>query len=136
MMDRAAVQTMVFYRLAQWIRVCEKNVFCQDNVAPEFPFQSQHLLGCNPHCSTVAIQTPAPQTKTTVPPVARQVGPFTASKTFIKNAGVNISNNLQSPSLSTSAKNLEAKGFGRISLSKLCVGSHREGKKGKLQPDL
>lgn len=63
------------------------------------------------------------QTKT-VSPISRQVSPFTTSKTFIKNAGVNISNYSQSPSLSTSAKNLEAKGNGRISLSKLCAGSH------------
>lgn len=54
----------------------------------------------------------------------------------IKIAGVNISNNSLSPPLSTSAKNLEAKGNGRISLSKLCAGSHREWKRGKLQPDL
>lgn len=70
MMDRVAVQTMVSYWSAQWIRVCEENVFCQDNVAPEFLFQSQHLLGCNPHCSTAGIQTPAPQTKTTVSPIS------------------------------------------------------------------
>lgn len=77
-----------------------------------------------------------PKQRQLSPPPLRQVCPFTTSKTFIKNAGVNISNNSQSPSLSTSAKNLEAKGNGRISLSKLRAGSHWEGKRGKLQPDL
>ena len=102
-----------------------------------FCFNHNTCWGCNLHCSTAGIQTPAPQTKTTVSPLISDMSaPFTTSKTFIKNAGVNISNNSQSPSLSTSAKNLEAKGNGRISLSKLCACSHREGKRGKLQPDL
>lgn len=38
----------------------------QDWVVPEFLFQSQPLQDCNTHCSIVGIQTPAPQTKTTV----------------------------------------------------------------------
>lgn len=103
-----------------------------------FCFNHNTCRGCNPHygghpdTSSTNERRPPP----TALSISRQVGPFATSKTFIKNAGVNISNNSQSPSLSTSAKNLEAKGNGRISLSKLCAGSHREGKRGKLQPDL
>lgn len=132
MTDRVAFRTTVSYWSAQWIRVCEENVFCQDNVPPEFLFQSQHLPGSNSHCSTSG--TPK-QRQLFLPVPGISSWPGRASS-FIKNAGVNISNNSLSPPLSTSAKNLEAKGNGRISLSKLCAGSHREWNRGKLQPDL
>lgn len=102
-----------------------------------FCFNHNTCRSCKPHGGGGPPDTPAPQTKTTPPPpLLRRLGPLATGKTFIKNAGVNIFNNSQSPSLSTSARNLEAKGNGRISLSKLCAGSHREGKRGKLQPDL
>lgn len=110
-------------------------MFCQDNVAPEFLFQSQHLPGSNSHCSTSGNTNTPKQRQLFLPSPTCRPGRDQRGL-FIKNAGVNISNNSPSPPLSTSAKNLEAKGNGRISLSKLCAGSHREWKRGKLQPDL
>lgn len=93
-----------------------------------FCFNHNTCCSCKPHDGGPP-DTAAPQTKTPPPPPPpppRRVGPFATGKTFIKNAGVNISNNSQSPSLSTSARNLEAKWNGRVSLSKWCAGSHRE----------
>lgn len=68
MMDRVAVQTMVSYWLAQWIRVCEKNVFCQDNVAPEFLFQSQHLLAVTHTAPPRASRHQLPKQRQLLPP--------------------------------------------------------------------